>query len=169
MSLFQIWSLYYCLLRFNAWIFWLFPYFITGCQVRVLVNNSSWLILMLLCYITIGFLSEFIYLLFIFSNMFQDDILPKLMTSTGSYEDLFRKEISKYDHICEEIAQNIEAQEQLLLQIQVFFLLNHSLPFISVSTSVLFWDYIMVYNKLWPMHVNLIDFIWTIIMHFYPF
>lgn len=41
------------------------------------------------------------------------------MTSTGSYEDLFRKEISKYDHICEEIAQNIEAQERLLLQIQV--------------------------------------------------
>ncbi|GMJ13123.1 ALG-2 INTERACTING PROTEIN-X [Hibiscus trionum] len=48
----------------------------------------------------------------------KDDILPKLMTSTGSYEDLFRKEIAKYDHICEEIAQNIEAQEQLLMQIQ---------------------------------------------------
>ncbi|KAF2304622.1 hypothetical protein GH714_035901 [Hevea brasiliensis] len=27
----------------------------------------------------------------------KDDILPKLMTSTGSYEDLFRKEIAKYD------------------------------------------------------------------------
>ncbi|KAF5745220.1 ALG-2 interacting protein X [Tripterygium wilfordii] len=48
----------------------------------------------------------------------KDDILPKLMTSTGSYEDLFRKEIAKYDHICEEISQNIEAQEQLLMQIQ---------------------------------------------------
>ncbi|KAI4357713.1 hypothetical protein L6164_001645 [Bauhinia variegata] len=48
----------------------------------------------------------------------KDDILPKLMTSTGSYEDLFKKEIAKYDHICEDIAQNIEAQEQLLLQIQ---------------------------------------------------
>ena len=48
----------------------------------------------------------------------KDDILPKLMTSTGSYEDLFKKEIAKYDHICEEIAQNIDAQEQLLLQIQ---------------------------------------------------
>ncbi|XP_055800671.1 vacuolar-sorting protein BRO1-like [Solanum dulcamara] len=48
----------------------------------------------------------------------KDDILPKLMTSTGSHEDLFRKEIAKYDHICEEISQNIEAQEQLLLQIQ---------------------------------------------------
>ncbi|KAK0574839.1 hypothetical protein LWI29_029954 [Acer saccharum] len=48
----------------------------------------------------------------------KDDILPKLMTSTGSHEDLFRKEISKYDHICEEIARNIEAQEQLLFQIQ---------------------------------------------------
>ncbi|XP_042373931.1 vacuolar-sorting protein BRO1-like [Zingiber officinale] len=48
----------------------------------------------------------------------KDDILPKLMSSTGSQEDLFRKEISKYDQICGEIAQNIEAQEQLLLQIQ---------------------------------------------------
>ncbi|KAF3954863.1 hypothetical protein CMV_019853 [Castanea mollissima] len=48
----------------------------------------------------------------------KDDILPKLMTSTGSYEDLFRKEISKYDRISEDIAHNIEAQEQLLLQIQ---------------------------------------------------
>ncbi|KAI4313849.1 hypothetical protein L6164_026796 [Bauhinia variegata] len=48
----------------------------------------------------------------------KDDILPKLMTSTGSHEDLFKKEIAKYDHICEDIAQNIEAQEQLLLQIQ---------------------------------------------------
>ncbi|KAK6931572.1 ALIX V-shaped domain [Dillenia turbinata] len=48
----------------------------------------------------------------------KDDILPKLMTSTGSYEDLFRKEVAKYDHICEEISQNLQAQEQLLLQIQ---------------------------------------------------
>ncbi|CAM8939532.1 unnamed protein product [Rhodiola kirilowii] len=48
----------------------------------------------------------------------KDDILPKLMTSVGSSEDLFRREISKYDHICEDIAQNIEAQEQLLLHIQ---------------------------------------------------
>ncbi|XP_077212277.1 vacuolar-sorting protein BRO1-like [Tasmannia lanceolata] len=48
----------------------------------------------------------------------KDDILPKLMTTTGSYEDLFRKEIAKYDLICEDIAHNIEAQEQLLLQIQ---------------------------------------------------
>ncbi|KAK1266648.1 hypothetical protein QJS04_geneDACA015364 [Acorus gramineus] len=48
----------------------------------------------------------------------KDDILPKLMATTGSYDDLFRKEVSKYDHICEQITQNIEAQEQLLLQIQ---------------------------------------------------
>jgi programmed cell death 6-interacting protein len=48
----------------------------------------------------------------------KDDILPKLMTSTGSYEDLFKKEVGKYDHICREIGQNIEAQEQLLLHIQ---------------------------------------------------
>ncbi|KAK9750380.1 hypothetical protein RND81_02G192200 [Saponaria officinalis] len=48
----------------------------------------------------------------------KDDILPKLMTCTGSYEYLFKKEISKYDHICEEIAQNLEAQEQLLIQVK---------------------------------------------------
>ncbi|CAO2825563.1 unnamed protein product [Amaranthus hypochondriacus] len=48
----------------------------------------------------------------------KDDILPKLMTSTGSYEDLFKKELAKYDHICEEISRNIQAQEQLLMQIQ---------------------------------------------------
>ncbi|XP_047340914.1 vacuolar-sorting protein BRO1-like [Impatiens glandulifera] len=48
----------------------------------------------------------------------KDDILPKLMSSTGSHDDLFRKEIAKYDPICNEIAQNIEAQEQLLRQIQ---------------------------------------------------
>ncbi|KAK9051042.1 hypothetical protein SSX86_027667 [Deinandra increscens subsp. villosa] len=48
----------------------------------------------------------------------KDDILPKLMTSTGSYDDLFRKETAKYKHICEEISQNLQAQEQLLLHIQ---------------------------------------------------
>jgi programmed cell death 6-interacting protein len=53
----------------------------------------------------------------------KDDILPKLMTITGSYEDMFRKEISKYDHICEDISQNIEVQEQLLMQIQVYLFL----------------------------------------------
>ncbi|XP_072956759.1 vacuolar-sorting protein BRO1 [Typha angustifolia] len=48
----------------------------------------------------------------------KDDILPKLMAGTGSQDDLFKKEIKKYDQICEDIAHNIEAQEQLLLQIQ---------------------------------------------------
>ncbi|XP_047330038.1 vacuolar-sorting protein BRO1-like [Impatiens glandulifera] len=48
----------------------------------------------------------------------KDDILPKLMSSNGSHEDLFRKEIAKYDPICNEIAQNIETQDQLLRQIQ---------------------------------------------------
>lgn len=57
------------------------------------------------------------------SLMLQDDILPKLMASTGSQEDLFKKEIAKYDQICEEIAQNIEAQEQVLLQLQVSYCL----------------------------------------------
>lgn len=48
----------------------------------------------------------------------KDDILPKLMSCTGSHEDLFKKEIAKYDNICEDISQNLDAQEQLLMQIQ---------------------------------------------------
>nr|CAB3499273.1 unnamed protein product [Digitaria exilis] len=48
----------------------------------------------------------------------KDDILPKLMAGVGSHDDLFKKEIAKYDSICADIAENIVAQEQLLLQIQ---------------------------------------------------
>ncbi|KAL9683238.1 hypothetical protein QQ045_015057 [Rhodiola kirilowii] len=48
----------------------------------------------------------------------KDDILPKLMSSTGSYEDLFKIEISKYEKISEEIVHNVEAQEQTLMQIK---------------------------------------------------
>lgn len=48
----------------------------------------------------------------------KDDILPKLMAGVGSPDDLFKKEIAKYDPICAEIADNIVAQEHLLLQIQ---------------------------------------------------
>jgi hypothetical protein len=51
--------------------------------------------------------------------LYQDDILPKLMAGVGSHDDLFKKEISKYDPISAEIADNIVAQEQLLLQLQV--------------------------------------------------
>ena len=56
------------------------------------------------------------------------------MAGVGAHDDLFRKEIAKYDPICAEIADNIVAQEQLLLQIQVKpqFL-------IKTSLSVL-WD-----------------------------
>lgn len=41
------------------------------------------------------------------------------MAGVGSHDDLFKKEIAKYDSICADIAENIVAQEQLLLQIQV--------------------------------------------------
>lgn len=72
------------------------------------------------------------------------------MTITGSYEDLFRKEISKYDHICEEIAQNIEAQEQLLFQIQVCFVIHHngsrmSLRHFYLLENSIFQLYYLVY------------------------
>lgn len=77
----------------------------------------------------------------------QDDILPKLMTSTGSYEDLFRKEIAKYDNICEDIAQNLEAQEQLLLQIQVYF-------FSAPSHSMIYFPSQVIFQKLGPSGLN---------------
>jgi programmed cell death 6-interacting protein len=41
------------------------------------------------------------------------------MAGVGSHDDLFKKEVAKYDPICSEIADNIVAQDQLLLQIQV--------------------------------------------------
>lgn len=86
----------------------------------------------------------------------QDDILPKLMTITGSHEDLFRKEISKYDHICEDIAHNIEAQEQLLYQIQVYVLL---LPWFLNALSSHFSTSENLYNVLQQVHSILFPFI----------
>ncbi|KAI5055520.1 hypothetical protein GOP47_0029041 [Adiantum capillus-veneris] len=49
----------------------------------------------------------------------KDNILPKLMTTSGSYEDLFKKELGKYDQVCQEVSKNVEAQEKLLLQIKM--------------------------------------------------
>ncbi|MCO5551976.1 hypothetical protein L7F22_005484 [Adiantum nelumboides] len=49
----------------------------------------------------------------------KENILPKLMTTSGSYEDLFKKELGKYDQICQEVSKNVEAQEKLLQQIKV--------------------------------------------------
>ncbi|KAJ7552040.1 hypothetical protein O6H91_06G039700 [Diphasiastrum complanatum] len=48
----------------------------------------------------------------------KDNILPKLMTTSGSYEDLFKKELAKYDPVCAEVAHNVEAQERLIQQIK---------------------------------------------------
>lgn len=76
------------------------------------LNQESW-------HETNCFSNVFFYFSFLWL-WYQDDILPKMMANTGSQEDLFKKEISKYDQICEEIAHNIEEQEQLLLQIQVY-------------------------------------------------
>lgn len=49
----------------------------------------------------------------------QDNILPKLMSTSGSYEELFKIELAKYDHIFEEVDKNVQLQEQLLEQIKV--------------------------------------------------
>ena len=51
--------------------------------------------------------------------IFQDNILPKLMTTSGSYEDLFKKELEKYDQICQEVQKNVDAQDRILQQIKV--------------------------------------------------
>eukprot|EP00245_Coleochaete_scutata_P013859 TRINITY_DN574_c0_g2_i2.p1 TRINITY_DN574_c0_g2~~TRINITY_DN574_c0_g2_i2.p1 ORF type:complete len:730 (-),score=195.09 TRINITY_DN574_c0_g2_i2:235-2424(-) len=48
----------------------------------------------------------------------KDDILPSLMTCTGSYDDLFKRNIAKYDPLCQEVQKNVEAQEYLMRQIQ---------------------------------------------------
>ena len=61
------------------------------------------------------------------------------MSSTGSNEDLFKKEISKYDEICEEIAQNIDAQEQILFLIHVIVsLIYFSFAFQKKLTDFVF-------------------------------
>ena len=49
------------------------------------------------------------------------------MSTSGSPDDLFKKEIMKYDPLCLEISQNIEAQERLLLQIQVTLSMLHKI------------------------------------------
>lgn len=49
----------------------------------------------------------------------KDNILPKLMTTSGSYEDLFKKEMGKYDQVSQEVARNIENQERLFHQIKL--------------------------------------------------
>jgi programmed cell death 6-interacting protein len=48
-----------------------------------------------------------------------DYILTKLMTTSGSYEDLFKKELGKYDLVSQEVARNIENQERLFRQIKM--------------------------------------------------
>lgn len=48
----------------------------------------------------------------------KDNILPKLMTTSGSYEDLFKKELGKYDMVSQEVSRNIEIQERLIHQIK---------------------------------------------------
>lgn len=48
----------------------------------------------------------------------KDNILPKLMTTSGSYEDLFKKELGKYDLISQEVGRNVDNQERLLQQIK---------------------------------------------------
>lgn len=49
----------------------------------------------------------------------KENILPKLMSTSGSYEDLFKRELGKFDPICQEISKNVEAQEKLLQQIKM--------------------------------------------------
>lgn len=74
------------------------------------------------------------------------------MTFTGSQEDLFRKEIAKYDHLCEEISQNLEAQEQLLLQIQV----QNSFVFQGYTFLVLLHFFISTWELLLSFNLGIL-------------
>ncbi|KAI5065951.1 hypothetical protein GOP47_0018575 [Adiantum capillus-veneris] len=49
----------------------------------------------------------------------KDNILPKLLSTSGSCEDLFKKELAKYEPVCLEVSKNVQAQERLLQQIMV--------------------------------------------------
>lgn len=49
----------------------------------------------------------------------KDNILPKLLSTSGSCDDLFKKELAKYDPICVEVSKNVQAQEMLLKQIMM--------------------------------------------------
>ncbi|GAQ78280.1 Endosomal targeting BRO1-like domain-containing protein [Klebsormidium nitens] len=44
----------------------------------------------------------------------KDNILPRLMTYSGSYEELFKKELAKYDAITADVQSNVARQEELL-------------------------------------------------------
>ncbi|CAI5958608.1 unnamed protein product [Closterium sp. NIES-65] len=54
----------------------------------------------------------------------RDNILPKLMNAPGSQEELFKKEASKYDALCQQVDANIAQQrssmQQLEAQYQLF-------------------------------------------------
>lgn len=49
----------------------------------------------------------------------KDDILPKLMTTNGPFEDILNKELLKYEPVCTKIDKNINEQNILLFQIQI--------------------------------------------------
>eukprot|EP00850_Spirogloea_muscicola_P022347 SM000289S10413 [mRNA] locus=s289:127673:133488:- [translate_table: standard] len=49
----------------------------------------------------------------------KDNILNHLLTTSGSYEDLFKRELAKYDPVCAEVSQNVQAQQNLLQEIKV--------------------------------------------------
>eukprot|EP00850_Spirogloea_muscicola_P014537 SM000105S13882 [mRNA] locus=s105:279655:285368:- [translate_table: standard] len=48
----------------------------------------------------------------------KDNILNHLLTTSGSYEDLFKRELAKYDPVCAEVSQNVQAQQNLLQEIK---------------------------------------------------
>ncbi|KAJ0522291.1 hypothetical protein HanIR_Chr10g0480911 [Helianthus annuus] len=64
-------------------------------------------------------IQSLMFFFYIYYHWLKDNnILSKLMTSTGSYEDLFKKKIAIYNQICEEMSQNLQAQVQYVQHIQ---------------------------------------------------
>lgn len=41
------------------------------------------------------------------------------MTTSGSYEELFKRELAKFDPVCLEVAKNVDLQQRLLHQLKV--------------------------------------------------
>lgn len=55
-----------------------------------------------------------------FSLVFQENILPQLMNvAPSSCEELFKRELAKYDPVVADVQSNIVAQQRLLEEIKV--------------------------------------------------
>ena len=64
--------------------------------------------------------------------------MPKLLSTSGSQEDLFKRELAKYDPVCLEVSKNIEMQQKLLEQIMVSSFVSYYPIFIVIYMPYMF-------------------------------